>query len=135
MKTWKFEIEEMIDKTEDNANQHYHFVKRIGELLENDNYQIDQIIVLNEVLAEDYHDVYLTATKITNVIELKFIYDNNSPQRFSVNIESIDGVTVSNFMGISFFTDVFNDDNSYFDIILLNSIVNLIKIIDDNGIF
>ena len=135
MKTWKFEVEEMFDKTEDNANQHYQFVKRIGELLENDNYEIDQIIVLNEVLEDDYHDVYLTATKQANVIELKFIYDNNSPQRFSVNIETIDGVTVSNFMGISFFTDVFNDDNSYFDIILLNSIVNLIKIIDDNGIF
>jgi hypothetical protein len=140
MNNWKEEIKEMLSITNDNLNLHYEFVLIIGELLEKNDFKVDQILLMHDVLKSEEpstHLVYMTLVHNTNTIDLSFPFGNDffGPQRFTVDVVKIDEVTISNFMGINIYKDVFNDSNKYFDTILINTILNLIKILDENGIF
>lgn len=137
-KKWLSEIEDMISSTQENLQLHYEFIKITGLMLEKEGYNVDQVILLNDVIKSDepaLHMVYMSVYKDANTIHFAFPYDNTSPQRFSINIIEVNSVTIENFMGISIYKDVFNDTNIYFDKILVGIINNLFNLLEDNGIF
>jgi hypothetical protein len=62
-KKWLSEIEDMISLTQENLQLHYEFIKITGLMLEKEGYNIDQVILLNDVIKSDepaLHMVYMS---------------------------------------------------------------------------
>lgn len=139
---WKSELEEMSSSTSDNVKFHYEFVKLIGETVNKDYFNIEQVILVHDILAnineEDdqaNHMVYMTVNNNADSLELAFPFDNTSPQRFSVNIIKVNSVVIENFMGINVYKEIFNDTNMYFDLLLIGIINSVIQTINNNEIY
>jgi hypothetical protein len=146
MKNWLTEIEEMMSVTSENLHSHYEFVKRIGLFLEENEFEMNQVLVMNEIIQNSFytdeieptisHSVYMDfIVDNVNNVEILFPFNDGSPQLFEIRIIKVNSVSIDNFMGISIYKPIFNDSNLYFDKLLINIINAAIKTADEYGIY
>jgi hypothetical protein len=146
MKNWLTEVEEMMSVTSENLHSHYEFVKRIGLFLEENEFEMNQVLVMNEIIQNSFytdeieptisHSVYMDfIVDNVNNVEILFPFNDGSPQLFEIRIIKVNSVSIDNFMGISIYKPIFNDSNLYFDKLLINIINAAIKTADEYGIY
>ena len=146
MKNWLTEVEEMMSVTSENLHSHYEFVKRIGLFLEENEFEMNQVLVMNEIIQNSFytdeieptisHSVYMDfIVDNVNNVEILFPFNDGSPQLFEIRIIKVNSVSIDNFMGISIYKPIFNDSNLYFDNLLINILNAAIKTADEYGIY
>jgi hypothetical protein len=146
MKNWLTEVEEMMSVTSENLHSHYEFIKRIGLFLEENEFEMNQVLVMNEIIQNSFytdeieptisHSVYMDfIVDNVNNVEILFPFNDGSPQLFEIRIIKVNSVSIDNFMGISIYKPIFNDSNLYFDKLLINIINAAIKTADEYGIY
>ena len=146
MKNWLTEVEEMMSVTSENLHSHYEFIKRIGLFLEENEFEMNQVLVMNEIIQNSFytdeieptisHSVYMDfIVDNVNNVEILFPFNDGSPQLFEIRIIKVNSVSIDNFMGISIYKPIFNDSNLYFDKLLFNIINAAIKTADEYGIY
>lgn len=123
--SWEKEFNDILAISFGSEHYHYDFVKCILKLLESNNFNIDQVIMLGEIVNSykdmQDHTVYVTLSYNNKTMEIAFPYDNLGPQKLSVDITRINDLTLLDFMKISFTKYVVNDINKIYNDILIET--------------